>query len=135
MSDLVIRSYTPEDFSAIQRIHEQNRLDFKFPNLNAGDFLVHKVLELDGQARTSYALRVTAETYCWLDRSNWTDAAGKWATIKALDKEATESASSLGITNMMCCVPPGYERFGRRIKDIGYEPLRSGWRVFTKETQ
>ena len=130
-----IRSYMPSDLSALQRIHDENALDFKFPNLNSGQFLVNKVLEVEGQARASYALKVTAESYLWLDRSDWTDPAGRWATVKMLDKEVTEAAADLGIDNMMLCLPPGYQRFGKRIKSLGFVPIRKDWAVYAKETR
>jgi hypothetical protein len=133
--EILLRTYEPRDFQAIQRIHKENSLDFKFPNLNSGQFLVNKVLEVEGQTRASYALKVTAESYLWLDRSGWTDAAGRWATVKALDKEVTETAASLGIDSLTLCLPPGYERFGKRIRTLGFNEIRPDWTVFTKEIQ
>jgi hypothetical protein len=126
----LIRSYHPSDLSAIQRIHEQNGIDYRLPNLNK--FPVNKVLEVEGEVRASYGFQHTVEAHLWMDRSGWTDAEGKWLAIRALDKEATEAAVDLGIDSMLCCVPPGYERFGKRIKDIGYNKLRPDWVVYTK---
>ena len=135
MSDILVRSYGPSDLQAIQNIHKENSLDFQFPDLNSGKFLVNKVLDVDGQVRASYALKVTAEGFLWLDRSAWTDSAGHWATVQALDKEATEAAAGLNIDSLVVCLPPRYERFGKRIKSLGFEPIRDGWTVFNKETR
>ena len=90
-----IRSYCPSDLEAIKRIHEASGLDYRFPNMN--QFPVHKVLEVEGTLRVAYGMRHAVECYLWLDSSGWTDAAGKWAAIKALNREATEAARDLGI--------------------------------------
>ena len=130
-----IRSYTPSDLEAIERIHKENKLDFVFPNLNSPLFMVNKVLVVDGVPRASYALRMVAEVNLWQDRSDWTDAEGKWMAIKALDKEATEAAADLRLDGITCFLPPGYERFGRRIsgKDgLGFTQDRPGWTGYSK---
>jgi hypothetical protein len=132
---MIIRSYHPDDEAEIQRIHEENKLDFAFPNLNSSLFTVNKVLLIEGKLRASYALRMVAEVNLWLDKSNWTDAEGKWLTVKALDKEAMDAARDVGIDGVQCFLPPGYERFGKRIcgKDgLGFTEDRPNWRGYGK---
>lgn len=130
MTDVEIRSYRPSDLEAIAKIHEANGINYRLPNLNR--FPVNKVLEVDGQVRASYGMQATLECHLWLDKSEWVDAEEKWLTIKALDKEANEAAAGLGFDSVLCCVPPGYERFGRRIKDLGFMKIRPDWAVYTK---
>jgi hypothetical protein len=133
--DILVRSYHPNDFEAIKRIHEQNRLDFAFPNLNSGLFPAHKVLLLNGEVKAAYALRIVTEANLWMARDAWTDAEGKWMAIKALDRETTEAAAVQGLDAVQCFLPPGYERFGRRIcgKDgLGFEKDRPGWSGYSK---
>jgi hypothetical protein len=127
-----IRNYLPSDFSEIQRIHEENGIDYKLPNI--GNFPVIKVLEVEGQVRAAYGLQHTLEAHLWLSRDSWADAESKWLTIKALDESANETAANLGYENTLCCVPPGYERFGRRLKNLGFSPIRDGWQIYTKRT-
>lgn len=131
MSDeITVRSYHPRDFDAIKKIHDDNALDFSFPNLNSPAFAVNKVLLTDGKLRASYALRLVAEVNLWLDRSNWADAEQKWLTVKTLDKEAMEAAKDFGLDAIQCFLPPGYNRFGKRIsgKDgLGFTQDREGW--------
>ena len=129
-SDTLIRSYIPSDLQAIQKIHERNGIDYRLPNLNR--FPVMKVLVVEGEPRAAYGLQHTVEGHLFLDQSNWTDAEGKWLAVQALDREATSAASDLGIESIVCCIPPGYERFGRRIKELGFSPMREGWQVFSK---
>jgi hypothetical protein len=128
-----IRSYLPSDLSAIQRIHEANGIDYTLPNL--GRFPVTKVLEVDGSVRAAYGMQHALECHLWMDKTSWTDAESKWLTIKALDKEANEAAAGLGYDSVLCCVPPGYERFGRRLKNLGFTKIRPEWSVYTKSTQ
>ena len=127
-----IRSYCPSDFEEIKRIHEANNIDYRLPDLNK--FPVLKALELDGKVRAAYGMQMTLECHLWMDRSGWADAEAKWLSIKALDKEANEAAAGLGFDTACCCIPPGYERFGRRLKDLGFSPIRDGWTVHTKRT-
>lgn len=129
-TEVVIRSYQPSDLEAIQKLHEQSGIDYSLPSMSK--LLVNKVLEVNGIPRASLGMLPCAEAYLWLDPSGWTDAAGKWSTIKALDAEATEAAASLGVSSIFCCIPPGYERFGRRIKEIGYNRVRPEWAVYSK---
>jgi hypothetical protein len=128
--EALIRNYTPRDFLSIRKIHEKNNIDYCLPDLSR--FLINKVLEVDGEVRASYGMQSAAECYLWLDKGNWTGAEERWLAIKALDREATEEVRKLGIENVLCCIPPGYERFGRRIKELGYKPLRDGWTIYCK---
>jgi hypothetical protein len=125
-----IRSYLPSDLSKIQRIHEANGIDYTMPNL--GRFPVTKILEVEGEVRAAYGMQHALECHLWMDKSSWADAESKWLTIKALDKEANEAAANLGYDDVLCCVPPGYERFGRRLKDLNFTKIRPDWAVYTK---
>ena len=125
-----IREYTASDLAAIQRIHEANGIDYRMPDIDK--FPVAKVLEVNGEVRAAYGMQFTLECHLWMDKTDWADAEAKWLTIKALDKEANESAAGLGFDSVLCCLPPGYDRFGRRLKDLGFSKIRPNWAVFTK---
>ena len=125
-----IRSYCPSDLEAIKKIHEANNIDYRLPDLNK--FPVLKALELDGKVRAAYGMQMTLECHVWMDRSGWADAEAKWLSIKVLDQEANEAAAGLGFESVLCCTPPGYERFGRRLKDLGFSKIRPDWAVYTK---
>ena len=133
--DILVRSYHPSDFEEIKKIHEQNNLDFGFPKLDSAMFPAHKVLLMNGEVKASYALRIVTEANLWMARDSWTDAAGKWAAVKLLDRETTEAAAVQGFDAVQCFLPPGYERFGQRIcgKDgLGFSPDREGWQGYSK---
>lgn len=128
----MIRDYQNSDFEAIKRIHEANKLDFQFPNLNSPLFVTNKVLVDEGTVRGSLGLLVVAELNLWMDKSSWADAERKWSAVKALDKEAMQDAASIGINGVQCFLPPGYEKFGKRIETLGYSPDRAGWSGYSK---
>lgn len=128
--EILIRSYQPSDLEAIQKIHDANGIDYRLPNLDR--FPVLKALEVEGKIRAAYGMQMTLECHLWLDKTGWADAEAKWLSIKALDKEANEAAAGLGFDSVFTCTPPGYERFGRRLKDLGFAPIREGWKIFTK---
>jgi hypothetical protein len=125
-----IRSYCPSDLAAIKKIHDANGIDYRLPNLTT--FPVLKALEVEGEIRAAYGMQMTLECHLWLDKTGWADAEAKWLSIKALDKESNEAAAGLGFDSVFTCVPPGYERFGRRLKDLGFTKLRPDWAVLTK---
>ena len=127
---VIIREYSPSDLDAIQKIHEANGIDYRLPDLD--QFPVNKVLEIEGTVRAAYGMQATLECHLWMDRTGWSDAEAKWLAIKALDKEANKTAAGLGYDSVLCCTPPGYERFGRRLKDLGFTKIRPDWAVFTK---
>ena len=132
----IIRSYVPSDIIAIRKIHDANGIDYRLPDL--GKFPVSKVLEVDREVRAAYGMQMTLECHLWMDRSSWCDAEAKWLSVLSLDKEANEAAASVGFDTAFCCVPPGYERFGRRIsspKGLGFKPIRDGWKIFCKSTE
>jgi hypothetical protein len=125
-----IRSYCPSDLAAIKKIHDANGIDYRLPNLNT--FPVLKTLEVEGEIRAAYGMQMTLECHLWLDKTGWADAEAKWLSIKALDKESNEAAAGLGFDSVFSCVPPGYERFGRRLKALGFTKIRPDWAVYTK---
>jgi hypothetical protein len=95
---------------------------------------VHKVLLIDEEVKAAYALRMVAEANLWLGKTGLSPEQ-RWLSIKALDKEAMEAARDIGIDGIQCFLPPGYDRFGRRIsgKDgLGFRPDRPGWLGFSK---
>jgi hypothetical protein len=129
--EAVIRDYTEHDFLVIKEIHDANGIDYRLPDLNK--FPVNKVLEIDGKVKAAYGMQMTLECHLWMDRSRWLGAYEKWLVIKSLDREANEAAAGLGFDSVFSCVPPGYERFGKRLKDLGFAPIREGWKIFTKQ--
>lgn len=131
----IIRNYQPDDFEAVKAIHDATEIDYKFPNVNAPLFLVKKVLVVDGVVRVMLGMKIETECYLWLDASDWADPEQKLAAIEALDKEGMEEAWLLGVEDAVLYLPPGMERFGKRLEKLGFEKPREGWTAYSKRTK
>ena len=129
----VIRDYTPDDFEAVRKIHEDSQIDYRLPNLSSPLFLVTKVYELDGVVRACGGLYIQCEAYLWIDRSNWASPADKLSAIQALDRIAMHEAWLRGIECACLYLPPGMERFGERlVSELGFTKDRDGWASYSK---
>jgi len=130
-----IRDYRPEDFESVKAIHEASEIDYKMPDLNSPLFLVKKVLEVDGVVRAAYGLRIQVEAYLWLAKGDWAKPREKMDYVKELDTVSTLAAWMEGVDDCVVYVPPGMERFGKRIEEeLGFSKPRSGWQAFSKAT-
>lgn len=131
---VVIRDYSPEDFDAIRRIHEASEIDYQLPDLSSPLFLVTKVYLVDGVIRAAGGLYIQAEAYLWLDH-DWGSPEDRLAAIQSLDREAMHEAWLKGIDQAVLFLPPGMERFGKRlVEDLGFTRDREGWLSYSKET-
>jgi hypothetical protein len=131
----VIRDCRPSDLPAIRKIHEATQIDYAFPDLTSPLWIVTKVVEVDGVVRVAAGMYVQAETYLWLDKSDWGDAEQKMVAIKALDKEVMQSTWLKGVECAVLWLPPGMERFGKRLtQDLGFTRDRDGWVSYSKMT-
>lgn len=130
----VIRNYEPRDFERVRAIHEASGIDYKFPDLSSPLFLVTKVLELDGEVRACAAGYIQLEAYLFIDHSDWATPAEKLDAIRALDWAAMQEAWIRGIDCCALWLPPGMERFGDRLVELGWNKDRAGWMTFSKQT-
>jgi hypothetical protein len=128
-----LRDYKPEDFSAVKAIHERTQIDYAFPDLNSPLFLVTKVIE-DGSGviRACGGAYLQAEVYLWLDNGEWADPADKLAAIDALDGAVLHDVYLRGIDCAVLWLPPGMDRFGDRLTQMGFAKDRDGWVSYSK---
>ena len=130
---MIIRDYKPSDLEAVKRIHERTGIDYTFPDINSPLFLVTKVIEDDsGVIRACGGAYIQVELYLWLDPSDWADAADKLAVIHALDGSVLHDCYLRGIDCAVLWLPPGMERFGERLTDMGFTKDRAGWCSYSK---
>lgn len=131
----MIRDFRAEDLPAIQKIHEQNAIDYVMPDLRKPLFIVTKVREEKGVVRAALGSYIQVEYYLWLDKSDWATPEEKHEILKELDKEVTDALWLKGIDQACLWLPPGMDRFGQRLEDeFGFSPDREGWRVYSKLT-
>ena len=135
VSTITIRDYTPADFESVKAIHAATEIDYKFPDINAPLFLVKKVVEHDGVVRVAAGMYLQAETYLWLDQTDWASPQDKLDAIKELDKEVMHDTWLQGVDCACLWLPPGMERFGERLtEDLGFTRDRDGWVSYSKPT-
>lgn len=131
----MIRDFKVEDLPEIELLHKEMNLDYALPNLGSPLWVVTKVVEVDGKVRAALGAWIQVELYLLLDQSAWADPKQKLETIKELDRETMDDLYWLkGVDQACLYLPPGMERFGRRLeKDFGFTRCRD-WAVYAKQT-
>ena len=128
-----IRDFTLSDLERVKEIHEASEIDYRFPDLAGPLFIVRKVLEKDGRVEACGGGYIQSEAYLWISRDQWATPAEKLAAIQALDEAVLHD---LWLNGVDCCclrLPPGMERFGERLEELGWTRDRE-WATFSKQT-
>jgi hypothetical protein len=129
-----LRDYSPSDFEAVKAIHDKTQIDYSFPDLNSPLFLVTKVIEDErGIIRACGGAYLQAEVYLWLDPGDWADPSDKLTAIHALDGAVLHDTYLRGINCAVLWLPPGMERFGERLEQMGFSKDRDGWVSYSKQ--
>lgn len=127
----VIRDYEPGDEAAVRAIHEAQGIDYAFPDLASPLFFVKKVRVVDGKVVAALMLRMTAETYLFVQG----DPRDKMAAMATLQPEVLRQAWQLGIDDVVCFVPDTLlTRFRKRLGQLGWNKDREGWTSFSRGT-
>jgi len=126
----VIRDYQAQDFASILKFHRDSGIDYQMPALSGPLFPIKKVSEVDGQVVGALALRLCAETFLWLDKQRRPQE--KLQTMKDLQREVLSDAWKNGLDEIHAAIPP--IGFDRRLKQLGWEPDRDGWVLWTRRT-
>lgn len=128
---MIIRPYRPEDLETIRRIHRESGLDYQPPDLDSPLFLSKLVADRDG-VTTLLAGRLDIETYLISSGK----PSEKWEDIKALQPAFLADLWRQGIDTAYCSVPPEVDRhFAKRMRSLGWEPQRNGWRNWYRATE
>jgi hypothetical protein len=130
---MLLRDYQPSDFNAVKAIHEKTQIDYSFPDLSSPLFLVTKVIEDEsGIVRACGGAYIQCEVYLWMDPGDWADPSDKFTAIQALDGAVLHDAYLRGINCAVLWLPPGMERFGERLEQMGFSKDRDGWISYSK---
>lgn len=130
MSAIRIREYSPADLDRLRDIHSRQGIDYPFPNLESPDFIVKAVIENGTGVDTALLLRRTAEVYLLMDREKGTPA-DRIGRLAILNEAVPPLASSRGVSDVFCCVPPQIERaFSRRMIPLGWR--KEPWPVYSR---
>jgi hypothetical protein len=126
----MIRDYKPEDKAAIEAIHGQVGLDYKFPDLDHPLFFVRKVLEVNGNIRAALVLKICAETMLLIDPQQ--EPQEKLTEMIDLQSSVLSEAYRKGLDDIYAAVPP--IGFDKRLLQLGWIPDRPDWRLWSRST-
>lgn len=126
----MIRDYQGQDFGQVAGFHADSGIDYRMPDLDSPLFPIKKVSEVNGQVVGALALRLCAETFLWLDRQRRPQE--KLQTMKELQAAVLADAWKNGLDEIHAAIPP--IGFDRRLKQLGWEPDRDGWVLWTRRT-
>ena len=127
----MIRDYEVGDAQAIKYIHESQKFDYALPDINSPLVLVKKVREVDGRIVGAMLLRITCETYLFVEGS----PEAKARSILELQPEVLKEAYRKGLSDIICVLPPEIaSEFGPVMEDerLGWSRDRD-WPMYSRE--
>lgn len=127
---VVVRDYRPEDREQLEKIHEEQGLDYKFPDLDSPLFFVRKVLEVNGKIVSALVLHICAETMLLLDKEQRPQS--KLTEMKLLQSSVLDEAYKKGLDEIFAAVPE--IGFDKRLRQLGWEEDRPEWRLWSRST-
>ena len=127
----MIRELNQADLAELWRLHEAGGIDFKFPDL--GDPLqLNAIVSVKGCIIVAAGLHKICYETCVLVNPN-ARPQDKWEALKELNAELSARAYWQGLDSVHAAVAP-IKGFDRRMAQLGWEPDRSGWRLWSRLT-
>lgn len=118
---MLIRTATDKDVSEIERMYHEQGFEYELPDLESPLFVLKTVAENGtGRPEMAAALRLTAETYFFMNRTNPPPHAARM--FLALHEETRKLAASLGLDDVHAWPPPELD------KKFGHQLMRIGWK-------
>jgi hypothetical protein len=126
----MIRDLRTEDLSVVEAIHRASGLDYKLPDIT-GPLFLNRIVSVNGSRIFAAALHhICYETWALVDPGARPQE--KWAALRELNDELSNRAYAQGLDLTHASVPP--IGFDRRLKLLGWEPDRDGWRLWSRTT-
>lgn len=128
---MYVRDFTEADLPDLERLHSENGFDYKMPSLDSPLVLTKKVVfSDDGRIIGACYTKVQAETFLLLDTD--LDPSGKVAAINAMDAPVIVESQEQGLDQLVAYLPPGIEeRFEKRLRLLGWSPMRENWKPWS----
>ena len=132
---VLVRDSILSDAEFIKEAHTASGMDYRLPDLESPLFFVRKTVEdTEGNVIGACYLRLTAETYLWLDPN--LSPKGKIEAMSAMQPQVLASAWSLGLDDVEARIPEDIEKkFKKRLHQLGWSKDRSGWSPWSRSTQ
>lgn len=124
----MVRDYREEDAEAVKEIHASQGFAYTTPDFANPLFLVKKVREVDGRVVAAMCLRLTCETYLFVEGSP--EAKGR--SIMELQPEVLREAYEKGLSDVVCVIPPEIaESFAPVLERMGWSKDRD-WPMYSR---
>lgn len=130
----MVRDFRPEDISALEAMHREQGIDYRFPDLRSPLFFVKKVREAGGRIDSALVLKLCAETSLLL--GNMPGRSGpqsKMAAMHELQQAVLSEAYGRGLDEIHAAIPE--MGFDKRLVELGWSRDRPGWNLWTRSTQ
>lgn len=127
---MTVRDLLPEDIPELERIHEQQGLDYQFPDLESPLFLVKKVFCRGDKVVAGLVLKVCAETMLLLDGEQGPQ--DKLTEMQMLQSSVLSEAYQKGLDEIYAAIPE--IGFDKRLVRLGWQKDRPGWHLWTRST-
>jgi hypothetical protein len=130
---MIVRDYEPSDREAVEQIHKEMGMDYKFPDIDQPLFLIRKVcLDDTGKIIGTEFLKIQAEAYLMLSPN--LSSSEKVAVIGELSPAVEQAAYEQGLDTIAAYIPDGIsKRFTKRLKLLGWDTARTGWVTWFRE--
>lgn len=109
-------------------IYKQQGFDYNIPDLSSPLFLVKKVREVNGRVVAAMCLRITAETFLFVEGS----PVAKGRSIEELQPAVDREAYDKGLADYICVIPPEISAsFTPVLERMGWSRDRD-WPMFSR---
>lgn len=120
----------PEDRAELERIHAEQGLDYKFPDIDGPLFFVKKVLVSGDKVVAALVLRICAETLLLLDGKQGPQE--KLTEMQLLQSSVLSEAYGNGMDEIHAAIPE--IGFDKRLLQLGWRKDRPGWTLWSRST-
>ena len=131
---MIVRDYEPlTDREAVERIHREQGMDYKFPDIDQPLFIIKKVaVNENGDVIGAELLRIQAEAYLMLSPD--LDPVQKMNVIGELSPAVEQEAFKQGLDDICAYIPEDIDKkFSKRLLSLGWNKIRTGWNCWVRE--
>lgn len=129
---MICRPANIADLAEIEQMYKAQGFEYEFPDLNHPLFVVKAVAENGtGKPEMASALRLTAETFFFVDREHPPEHAAKM--FLGLHEFTRLMAANAGLQDVNAWLPPQLEeKFGKQLLRLGWQ--KQLWPSYSRST-
>lgn len=128
---MAIRDLLPEDEAKLRQIHASRGIDHLFPDLES-PLAINKIVSVhDGKLIAAGLHLVCYETVAIVNPDATPQE--KWTALKEINNDLATRAYRQGLDVTHAAVARSIG-FDKRLRQLGWEPDRKGWRLWSRKT-